>query len=60
MDAGGPPPPGGNDGDARGPRKNNEGVLDAFGDSSENPFWVFLLLAALFAEYMRTLYPCTC
>lgn len=63
----------GDDGPGRPPRKivdnpqdefeneaGEQGVLEAFGDQQELPAWVFLFLAAIFAEHLRGYYTCGC
>lgn len=61
-------PPGGDDG-RRGDDSRRGGkaaqaadeadAVDVFGDATELPAWVFLLLAAMLAEHFRS-YMCTC
>ncbi len=62
MDAGYPGngPPGDNGDGARQPRKTSNGMVDVFGDSTELPFLIILFLAAMLAEYFRSISPCTC
>lgn len=71
-----PQRPGGNgdDGPGRPPRKllnadqddgdtdeaRAPGVIDAFGDATDLPAWIFLFLAAVLAEHFRSYYVCGC